>query len=369
MFAVIAFFIIPLLLVLLDFVVYLFNGKRLLSKEGRYLGIVRVLDWVFIIAYPLVYFFLIDGTKNDCCQESATFSPEHRLTIYILILISIGAYLYSSLKKGIASPVMEVLVNAVLLGGIILNVFICIQIHPLFAMVGNLPIIILFSFQLVKNHNVFIQTNEDNINSKNHFWEKIAWKILCLNLLYKIPVLLIICLPVIVVISSLLLLFGQKPDSLIRAFTDTYKHGFSQLDYECANVECGGHFLCSVAANGHKYIVKPVRYGERGGNKIICNRQLLVANAFEELIEQNFPLVHKAVRSRYNKVGSFIHRHYHVFNNKLVSDIIFILMKPLELLFTIVLYTFDRNPENRIARQYLSVSDREKINGMLKADR
>lgn len=369
MIAVIAIFVLPLLLVLLDFIVYLFNGRRLLSKGELDLGLVRVLECVFIVVYPLVYFFLIDGTKNDCCQKSATFAPEHSLTIYILILISIGAYFYSALKKRIASPVAEVLVNAVSLGGIILNAFIVIHINPLFAVLGNLPIIILFSYQLIKNHQAFLQANEKKGSIKLNFWEKIAWWILRLNLFYKIPVLLIICLPLLSVISSLLLLFGQKPDSLIRAFTDTYKHGFSQLDYECANVNCGGHFLCSVAANGHKLVVKPVRYGERMGNKIICNRQLLIANAFEELIEQNLPLFHKAVRSRYNKVGSFIHRHYHIFNNKLISDIIFILMKPLELLFILVLYTFDRNPENRIARQYLSVSDREKLNGMLKADR
>lgn len=368
MIAIIFIFILPLLLVLLDFIVYLFKGRRLLSKGELDLGFVRVLDIVFIVIYPLVYFFLIDGSKNDCCQESATFSPDHRLTIYFLILISIGAYFYSALKKGISSPVVEVLVNTVLLGGIILNVFIGIQILPMISLLGNLPIIILFTFQLVKNHKAFLQANENKVYSKKNFWENIAWRVLRLKLFYKIPILLFICLPVLSVISSLLLLFGQKPDSLIRAFTDTYKHGFSQLDYECANVECGGHFLCSVAANGHKQIVKPVRYGERGGCKIICNRQLLVANAFEELIEQNFPLIHKAVRSRYNKVGDFIHRYYHIFNNKIVSDIIFILMKPLELLFIFVLYTFDRNPENRIACQYLSIYDREKLNEMLKAD-
>ncbi|WP_051313110.1 DUF6688 domain-containing protein [Sporocytophaga myxococcoides] len=368
MFIIIAFFALPLLLVLLDFVVYLFNGKRFLSKGDLDLGLVKVLDFVFIVIYPLFYFFLIDETKNDCCQESATFSPEHKLTIYIFILISIGAYFYSALKKRIASPVVEVLINSMLLGGIILNVFIGIQIHPLLAMLGNIPIIILFTFQLVKNHKIFLKTNKNRDYSNGNFFEKIAWRILELNMFFKIPVLLIVFLPVLSVISSLLLLFGQKPDSLIRVFTDTYKHGFSQLDYECANVECGGHFLCSVAANGHKVIVRPVRYGERMGNKIICNRQLLVANAFEELIEQNFPKIHKAVRSNYNRVGVFIHRYYDIFNNKLVSDLIFILMKPLEFLFTIVLYTVDRNPEDRIACQYLSISDREKLNGMLNTD-
>jgi hypothetical protein len=115
--------------------------------------------------------------------------------------------------------------------------------------------------------------------------------------------------PVLLSLSLFLMLFGQKPDSFIRAFTDTYKHGFSQLDHLCDNVECGGHFLCSVAANGHKKLVSPKRYGIRGGGKIICNRQLLIANAFEDLIQEKTPKIHHQIRTHYNKVGDQIHRY------------------------------------------------------------
>lgn len=165
------------------------------------------------------------------------------------------------------------------------------------------------------------------------------------------------------VVVILPILFGQKPDSLIRAFTDTYQHGFSQLDHLCENVQCGGHFLCSVGANGHPKIVKPIRYGERNGRKIICTRQLLISNAFEELVQEKCPLVHKMIRHNYNKVGRLIHRYYGIFNNKYISDLVYICMKPLELLFLLILYTFDKKPENRIAKQYLAKSDLEAING------
>lgn len=174
--------------------------------------------------------------------------------------------------------------------------------------------------------------------------------------------------PILTIITSVLLLFGQKPDSIVRAFTDTYHHGLSQLDYLCDNVDCGGHYLCSVAANGHKQIVCPIRYGERNGNKIICNRQLLIANAFEELIAQRLPRMHKVIRRQYNKVGNAIHKHYHLFNNKFISDLIYILMKPLELLFLFALYLFDTKPETRIAMQYLSKSDRQAIDVMFKTN-
>jgi hypothetical protein len=91
------------------------------------------------------------------------------------------------------------------------------------------------------------------------------------------------------------------------------------------------------------------------------NRQLLVANAFEELLEQKLPGLHRPIRALYNKVGDFIHRYYGVFNNKWVADLVYVLMKPLEWVFVIVLYVADQKPENRIAQQYMDWNDRKEI--------
>lgn len=100
------------------------------------------------------------------------------------------------------------------------------------------------------------------------------------------------------------------------------------------------------------------------GGKIICNRQLLVANAFEELLWRKAPKVHNCIRTRYNRVGDIVHKYYYVFDNKPVADFIYILMKPLELVFWLTLYTFECNPENRIAKQYLKREDRSVIEKM-----
>jgi hypothetical protein len=177
----------------------------------------------------------------------------------------------------------------------------------------------------------------------------------------KLPILTVVCLPVLLALIGILLLFGQKPDSIVRVFTDTYKHGFSQLDYQCAGVVCGGHFLCTVAAKGHPKLVRPVRTGIRGGRRIQCNRQLLVSNAFEELLEQGVPWLHRPIRRVYNHVGRFVHRYYGVFNRAWVADIVYLAMKPLEWIFVLTLYLFDQNPENRIAQQYLPWGDRHRL--------
>ena len=214
---------------------------------------------------------------------------------------------------------------------------------------------------LVKNQRKLIVYSQEQKFNPNNTFEKFAWKILNLQPVWKYPLIFICCLPVIILLTALLLIFGQKPDAMIRVFTDTYYHGLSQWDYKCENVSCGGHYLCSVAANGHNNIVRPQRLGIRNGAYIICNRQLLISNAFEELIQERLPFIHKITRKQYNKIGSFVHRYYHFFNNKLVSDAIYFLMKPLEWFFLITLYTFDKNPENRIAIQYLSKHDRQAL--------
>jgi hypothetical protein len=107
--------------------------------------------------------------------------------------------------------------------------------------------------------------------------------------------------------------------------------------------------------------VKPIRKGFRKGNPVTCNRQLLISNAFEELIQEKLPALHIAIRKQYDKVGNVIHRYYGIFSNKFIADIVYVLMKPLEWIFLLVLYTCDEKPENRIAKQYLKPEDRKRI--------
>lgn len=349
----------PAIVALIDFVGFLFSGRRIV-----HVAILRIIEPITFILLPLLYAGF--GDKNDCCGDSAVFSPDHQLTMEVLMVLCLVAYFYSSYRKKIATPIVEIIVTTLLVIGIVLNIFIGIQTKDIsMAMAGNMPIILLTILVLVKNQQLFIvYAQQETFNSTGRF-ENIAFKILHLRPIVKFPVILIICLPVLIVITAILLFAGQKPDSLIRAFTDTYKHGFSKWDYQCDNVECGGHYLCSVAANGHTAVVKPQRLGIRNGRNIICNRQLLVSNAFEDLLQERLPFAHKVIRKQYNKVGDVVHRYYGIFNNKFVSDCIYILMKPLEWFFLVTLYTFDRKPENRIAKQYLSKADRKQIESAL----
>ncbi len=114
----------PAALVTIDFIKFVITGKRLYGKE-----LIRFVDVIVVVVLPLFYLIFIDININDCCWDSATFSPDHKLTIYVLVALCVIAYLYSSFKKTITSPIVEILVNSLLLGGIVLNIFIAIQIN------------------------------------------------------------------------------------------------------------------------------------------------------------------------------------------------------------------------------------------------
>ncbi len=163
--------------------------------------------------------------------------------------------------------------------------------------------------------------------------------------------------PLYGVFTAILVLFGQKPDSVIQAFTQTSDWTLSQ-QISPPPVEVDAHYLCTVSLRGHKKLVKPVRFGVRRGNKIVVNRQLMIANAFEELLQELTPRLHRVVRYYYDKYGYPLSN---LITTKQRADIVYILMKPSEYLFLTILYLFDRNPENRISAQYLPQNIRNNI--------
>lgn len=158
--------------------------------------------------------------------------------------------------------------------------------------------------------------------------------------------------PLLGIVIGVLVLFGQRPDAIIRAFTETSDWNLSRR-IAPQNIQYDEHYLCTVAAGGHERIVKPRRLGIRHGHQVIVNRQLCVANAFEQVLEERTPRFHRAVRHFYDTCGFPVARLIH---SKAAADVIYILMKPLEWGFLIVLYLTDVNPENRIALQYTGKS-------------
>ncbi len=132
--------------------------------------------------------------------------------------------------------------------------------------------------------------------------------------------------PLLGMLIIILILFGQAPDSAIKAWTETSEWALSTKQSP-PNLHVDQHYLCTVAAGGHKRVVKPIRKGIRHGHEVIVNRQLCIANAFEEVLQERTPRAHRVIRDFYDKYGFPIAKYI---RHKWSADIVYILMKPLE---------------------------------------
>lgn len=274
--------------------------------------------------------------------------------------------LYLLDRGRVMPPLAAVICVSGVYGGIILGLFYISQLAVnilndlnLLVAVGYLilfPVNIFIISARVIRETVLLYTayfRENDIESKNRLdgflrssLEKAAgWVIFPL----------IGLIPFTGVIVCLCILCGQGPFGIIRAFTNTSDWTYSAM-ISPPPVEYEGHYLCTVAVNGHERVVKPLRLGVRHGVVIGVNRQLCAANAFEQLIEDKAPRLHRLVRHIYDKYGYPVSKHI---TTRLRADIVYILMKPLEWLFVAVLYLFDRDPESRIAVQYTGRHVRE----------
>lgn len=152
----------------------------------------------------------------------------------------------------------------------------------------------------------------------------------------------LLVLPLAAVLEIVLILCGQGADGTVQAFTQTADWTFSQ-QLPPPPLEYQGHYLCTVAAGGHRKLVRPLRLGHRRGAVIVVNRQLAVANAFEELLQERLPCPHRRVRQFYDTHGYPLSQKI---TTPFRADLVYLLMKPLEWLFVVVLYLFDLAPES-----------------------
>jgi hypothetical protein len=139
-----------------------------------------------------------------------------------------------------------------------------------------------------------------------------------------------------------------RPGAALEAYTATCSHPLSRLPVVIVEGDC--HYLCTVAARGHARLVRPQRIGRRRGQPIVVNRQLAVANAFEDLLHQRWPRLGRLARATYDRLGYPVSRHI---RSRLVADLIYLAMKPAEWAFTLALLLLDPgSPEARIDRMY-----------------
>ena len=330
-----------------------------LKYEKQILWITLVVGGVF---YILLYEFYFE-TAGDwyeaviVWQNHYSISSQYKFSIILPLIIGVvGLLILGNFDAEKLPPMVSIFsIAAVIILNIIQIVF-AIQLsknvsgitYMLYVYHIN---IFMLSVVAIRKHLRQVVELYDDVVKENNLIKK-QWVI---RMMYKCShsgiMVFVSLFFIIAILEIIFIIVGQGADAPIKAFTDTADWTFSQqipppsLDYD-------GHYLCTIAAGGHSKIVKPLRYGTRRGSTIIVNRQLCIANAFEEYIQEKTPRFHRCIRGFYDKYGYPISKHI---TTPYRADAIYIIMKPLEWLFLLFLYMFDLRPEKRICRQYAYV--------------
>ncbi len=275
-------------------------------------------------------------------------------TIIFLMAIAILGYAILRTKKTDLPPLAIVLCISTMIIGSIINILWIIQIFKNIKDSLNIFYIlfpinyIMCSIRICRE--VIFEYQQKEVKErkyKNVILDKCS-KILKDSSNWPV-IAIILTIPTLIVITIILVLFGQRPDELIKAFTETSDWTLS-TKVSPPPLEYDAHYLCTVSLKGHEKLVKPLRFGIRKGHTIVVNRQLCVANAFEDYIQEKLPKTHHFIRYIYDKYGYPIAKHI---KTAKAADITYLIMKPLEYFFVIFLYLFDTKPENRINIQYI----------------
>ena len=302
------------------------------------------LEAIFIYIVKEMTFYdwsesLVNSQKHALIWSGAypTFFTLAALTLLALII-------YSYWDANSLSPLANVFCISGILGGVVLllvfdNQLQVASFHTFF--------LLIYSIYLLWVRIKEWQEDRTEISYENRL---LQWLHQLLNRSRNWPWLaVLVALPTLALVVLVLMLFGQQPDSMIKAWTNTADWAFSQK-IPPQNLIMDEHYLCTVAAGGHENVVKPQRMGVRHGHPVVVNRQLCIANAFEQVLEEKTPRFHRFLRRNYDRYGYPFAKHI---KKKWAMDLIYYLMKPLEWLFLLVLYLVDRKPENRIAMQYI----------------
>lgn len=281
------------------------------------------------------------------------FASRHLPTLIVFFVLSMLALIKLWYKGRALPPLLFSLFAVLLIIGIPISIMVIMQTSTNTERSGETFLFALLPlFYLVGTFLVFVKIVDQEASAASLK----AYRNKYLNLLNQKlantkqqPLWIFLMLaPVFIIVVAILMLFGQDANSITKVFTETTTWTFSQKTHP-PFLEHEGHYLCTVAVCGDPKVVKPLRLGKRHGHEIVVNRQLLIANAFEELIQENAPRFHKVIRDFYDKYGYPLSKKI---TTTKASNAVYILMKPLEYFFLIVLYLCSVKPEEKINKQY-----------------
>lgn len=323
---------------------------------------IKLVEYSFIILFVLSAVLFFFGTIIHSAHYTdaidivdggySPFASEHSLTLIVYFILALTSLIGLWLKGKSLPPLLFVFALIFTITGIGISFLVILQISvntEFYAawLFGFLPFsymitafVLLFRIVALETATASSKTYKNGI--LNYLNQKMA---LTAHQPYFV---LLLLFPVFMIVVAVLMVFGQEADSISKVFTETTTWKFSTKTHP-PFLDHKGHYLCTVAVCGNPTVVKPLRLGRRHGYEIVVNRQLLIANAFEELIAEATPGLHKVIRNCYDRYGYPLSKKI---TSEKHSNLVYRLMKPLEYFFLVCLYLCVQKPEEKIAKQY-----------------
>jgi hypothetical protein len=341
------------------------------SERPRALLALRILVLGILPPWGLAYsHFLARDTcvVSSCGESEAVFRPFAEPEVYGLVVLhalTVVAYAVSRRRPEALRPLGEALVHATLLSGIVLHAVVAVHVGrwiPVgFALgvvflpcIGPLLTMVLYGVELharLRRRGSEAATPPPWDVADSPYRAGPSQEAVPAGPQVHRPGLLraVALAPALLGAHAVIhALWLGRSDGALRVFTRTCGHVLSQLDVVVVPENC--HYLCTVAARGHSWLVRPERLGRRGGVPIVVNRQLAIANAFEDLLHERWPRFGKRARRVYDRLGLPVSRYL---RRPWLADLTYLAMKPAEWAFALALLLLDRgDPEARIDRMY-----------------
>lgn len=209
------------------------------------------------------------------------FSSDYVLSLVLYAALPIACMMIAGREK-LLPPLVGAFCIGGIYGGMVLCAFYTSQLIGGVFNQNGVVIYILFLLTYVLNYLLMaVRIIGDNVKRylayfrENDIHPNSAFGVWAVNVLSKasgwvwFPVICLI--PLTGLLICICILFGQGPWGIIKAFTETSDWTYSTM-ISPPPEHYTGHYLCTVAVNGHEKLVKPTRLGVRQGVKIGVNR-------------------------------------------------------------------------------------------------
>jgi hypothetical protein len=345
---------------------------RLVARlRGRARTLLDVLVLGFLPAWGLVYSHWLaqPGCEVSACDAGdAIFRPLAEPEVYGLValhVLIVLAYAISRRRPEALRPLAEALVNAALLAGLYVHAVLAAHFARWLGAAALFPpvflpcaaplfTVVLYGIELhgrLRRRAREADTPKATVAPDSVYREGPPQEPLPPTPRLHLPTLAraVALAPVLLGVHAVLhALWLGRADGGIAVVTRTCGHVLSYMPV--VETPCNGHYLCTIAARGHPWLVRPERIGRRHGVAIVVNRQLALANAFEDLLHERCPRLGRLARRVYDRLGLPVSRYL---RRPLLADLVYLAMKPAEWVFYASLLLLDRGePEARIDRMY-----------------